>query len=250
MGVGGGANMKQIDFVMPIHNRWEHTLQSLRSLVLHTNPKDINIYLINDGSDQNTSADLYGWISANEYPFVIKYFHNKEAIGPGPSRNLVTASIKQEERSKYLYHSDNDVYFKDGWLKALVYMYEKVNATFGKVKLLGGGCHPYLQNNTSYSFQSEEYKIGIKDAVSGYSQLMLWETWDQYGPFDESMRNAERKIMGSEDWAFCQKIIKDGFLVGSLEPEVVIHTGKRNTYGDLATGHEIAFPDEEGIQKI
>jgi hypothetical protein len=89
--------------------------------------------------------------------------------------------------------------------------------------------------------------VGIKDAVSGYSQLMTWKTWDKYGPFDEGQGQQEKKIMGSEDWAFCQRIIQDGFLVGSIEPEMVIHCGKTNTYGDPATGVE-TFKEVDGVK--
>jgi len=60
------------------------------------------------------------------------------------------------------------------------------------------------------------------------------------------MRGQEKKISGSEDFAFCQKIVKDGFKVGSIEPEVVIHTGKTNTYQEKATGHE-TFKEVEGV---
>jgi len=60
------------------------------------------------------------------------------------------------------------------------------------------------------------------------------------------MRSAKKKIMGSEDWAFCQKIIEDGFQVGSIEPEVVIPCGRTNTYGEKATGHE-TFKEHYGV---
>jgi hypothetical protein len=78
---------------------------------------------------------------------------------------------------------------------------------------------------------------------------MTWETWDKYGPFSDNNRNEDIKIMGSEDWAFCQEIIKDGFKVGSIEPEVVIACGKTNTYGNPATGSE-TFKKFEGVKVL
>lgn len=228
---------------MPVHNRWSHTKQSLISLFEHTDPMLAKITVVDDLSDDGTTENLEKFKDTYKNAHDWELYHNRTNIGPGASRNFIASALEHRgEKKKYIYHSDNDVYFKEGWLEKLLYAYEQSEKQ--GIRLLGGGCHPYLQNNGV--IELPQAKIGIKDAVSGYSQLMTWETWNKYGPFDESMRGAEKKIMGSEDWAFCQKIIKDGFLVGSLEPEVVIHTGKTNTYGESATGIE-TFKDQEGI---
>lgn len=239
---------KLVDLVIPVHNRLRHTEQTLQSLFENTDFKLFNLYVIDDGSEGFTMNLLEdAFYDKSPDPF-IKLFRNEIAIGPGASRNLVTNWItKQGLRSKYLYHSDNDVFFIRGWLDKLLSVIQDPAFENSKLKLLGGGCHPYLQNNNSINLMPGILQIGLKDAVSGYSQLMTWETWDQFGPFDETMRDAEKKIMGSEDWAFCQKIIKAGFQVGSIEPEVVIATGKTNTYGEPATGSE-TFKEKEGIQ--
>lgn len=239
--------MKKVNIIMPVHNRWSHTEQSLNSLFEHTDPSLFSVCVINDGSDEETTANLSDMWNLSDPAFDFSLVHNNENIGPGASRNVICGVIsKENRRAKYLYHSDNDVYFTEGWLEKLIEAYEIVEQN--GIRLLGGGCHPYLQNNGSIELYiaGEHAVVGIKDAVSGYSQLMTWETWDKYGPFDETMRGAEKKIAGSEDWAFCQKIREDGFEVGALYPEVVLHTGKTNTYGEPATGVE-TFKDVEGV---
>lgn len=235
------------DIIIPVHNRWDHTKQTLESLFLNTNPDDYYLYVIDDMSDPEVSKNLQDFLLPMQRSVNHELGVNFENIGPGASRNLVAKTITDENRrGDFLYHSDNDVYFTHNWLPKLIEAFIRINAlNEDKVKLLGGGCHPYLQNNYTFPL-NENVHVGIKDAVSGYSQLMRWETWDKYGPFDETMRGQEQKIMGSEDWAFCQKIIKDGFLVGAVDPELVIHTGKTNTYGNFATGHEI-FKDIDGV---
>lgn len=233
---------KLVDIVIPVHNRWELTEQTISSLFENTDISLFNLYVVNDVSDDKTTRVLEAL--KRIYPFTL--ITNEKNIGPAASRNFVcNVLIKPNERSKYLYHSDNDVYFTDGWLTKLVDVFEHSEAD--DIKVLGGSCHPYLQSGRHIYCDNHDYSIGIKDAVSGYSQLMTWETWNKYGPFDENQGSQEKKIMGSEDWAFCQRIIKDGFLVGSIEPEVIIPTGKTNTYGDLAIGSE-TFKEVEGVK--
>lgn len=235
---------KLVDIVIPVFNRWELTEQTIHSLFENTDLELFNLYVVNDNSDEKTTELLRRLKGV--YPFTL--IENEKNIGPAASRNQVCNEvIKRDTRSKYLYHSDNDVFFTDGWLQKLVDVFEHSEAD--DIKLIGGSCHPYLQTSSRIYCDVHEYTIGIKDAVSGYSQLMTWETWKKYGPFDENQGSQEKKIMGSEDWAFCQRIIKDGFLVGSIEPEVVIPTGKTNTYGDPATGSE-TFKEIEGVKVL
>lgn len=231
--------MKPVDIIIPVHNRWDHTKQTLDSLIAHTNPDLYTLYVIDDCSEKEVTLKLNEYQQHASVSFEL--FRNSVNIGPGASRNYVCSVITEREtRGKYLYHSDNDVYFRAGWLETLIAVFEGMSKD---IKVLGASCHPYLQSKDNMFSQSPygsvyATTIGIKDAVSGYSQFMTWETWDQFGPFDESMRGREEKIMGSEDWAFCQKVIAAGYSVGSLEPEVVIPCGKTNTYGKPATGAE------------
>lgn len=233
------------NIIIPVHNRWDHTQQTLESLINHTDPELYKLYVVNDASEKEVTLNLAEF--HKNAPVSFELIYNPENIGPGASRNMVTKMITEKEaRSAYLYHSDNDVYFTKGWLEKLIKVYEDLQIQDSRVLVLGGSCHPYLQNNTQIQVSPGYGIVGLKDAVSGYSQLMTWETWDKYGPFDETMRGQAEKIMGSEDWAFCQKIIKDGYKVGAIEPEVVIPCGKTNTYGKQATGAE-TFKSVDGV---
>lgn len=238
--------MTIVDIVIPVHNRPRHTEQTIMSLVDNT-PKDLyTLNIINDGSQEETGKLLLALEQrAKSRGVFVRSLAHVFPMSPGYSRNQMCRDItKEQKRSKYLYHSDNDVYFTPGWLEKLIGVFE--HSESDNVKVLGASCHPYLQSSRRIYCDIHSYAIGIKDAVSGYSQLMTWETWDEFGPFDETMKNAEKKIMGSEDWAFCQKIIKAGYLVGSIEPELVIPCGKTNTYGEPATGSE-TFKNVPGV---
>lgn len=243
--------MPKVNIIIPIHNRWDHTKQTLDSLIENTDKKLYSLHLVDDFSDFEVKKKILNYFKEHSY-YIDTSTVNIHNIGPGASRNKTCDMLTEKGlRGQYLYHSDNDVYFTKGWLEKLLNCYIILNESSPhkkKIKIFGGSCHPYLKNNSVIDgeYRGEFVRLGIKDAVSGYSQLMTWETWDKYGPFDETMRGAKEKIMGSEDWAFCQKIIKDGGLVGSIEPEVVIPCGKTNTYGKLATGSE-TFKNHEGV---
>ena len=81
------------------------------------------------------------------------------------------------------------------------------------------------------------------DAVAGYSMLMSWETWHKYGPYDQHAKGVGQ----SEDFAICQKVVKDGGRVGYVSPPVLTVCGLTNTLGEKVPGYEelkSMVPDE------
>lgn len=248
-------NKSLVNIVIPIHNRTRHTMQTLQSLVLNTSKELYTLHLIDDGSDAETMNAVIGFYNEQKDHINITYRRNDKPLSPGVSRNIVCDQItRRGTRHEFLYHSDNDVYFMPDWLDTLIAVFQVAETDYN-IRLLGGGCHPYLQDKETFKIEARmpnaaimPFHVGTKDAVSGYSQLMRWSTWDTYGPFDETMKDADKKIMGSEDWAFCQKMVQGGYRVASIRPEVVIHCGKTNTYGDAATGSEVIT--DHGIEGV
>lgn len=207
------------------------TQQALDSLT--AKPSSLyNLTLIDDGSLPE----------AHQY-----YSHNKVTVRLSSSKGIVgfvrNLSIKIAEqywgRGDFLYLSDNDIFFKPYWLEQMVQTLELVESS--GVKVLGGARHPYHGVNQSLVCGNGS-SVSITDAVAGYSHLMRWETWDKYGPFD-----AHQLGVGmSEDFAFCQKIVKDGGYVGYIESPVLVNCGLTNSLGQPAVGSE-AFPRIEGL---
>ncbi len=245
--------MSLVNIILPVYNRPEHTKQTLDSLYKNT-PWDLfDLTVIDDCSDKETQDVLYTLHQQYGFNLHIK----AENTGPGDSRNIGARLVTElKSRGKYLYHCDNDVYYKENWLQRLVMSYQ-VASTDG-IALLGASCHPYLQNNevrrytnpntletTGLEAAISEIQVGIKDAVSGYSQLMSWEIWDRFGEYHTQL-GLEKKTGRSDDWEYCQRIKADGFEVGSVEPELVIPCGKTDTYGDPAVGQE-TFKNHEGV---
>lgn len=222
-----------LSVVMLSCNRLRLLQQSLDSLFANTRGK-FSLTVIDDSDDYETQQWLTGFLLGKSDVFLRT---NDKPHCTGAARNQgIEASRNKFGTDGLIYASDNDVWFAPGWDHVLTEAYRQ----FPRIKVIGGGCHPFLQPRTGRSgnrflANGYLYKLMERDAVSGYSWLLSWETWDKYGPLDAHAQGVRQ----SEDFALCQKIIKDGFSVGSVVPEVVHHTGLHDTFGERPPGWEL-----------
>ncbi len=215
--------MPPLNIIMVTRDRLRLVGQTLASLYANTR-SDYKLTVVDDCSDQATRYVLALWQNAHPCDLIA----NESPLPLGASKNRGL-----QGKSGLCYLTDNDVYFTEGWLEDLLVAWE---ARDPKIKLLGGGCHPYLKTNRID--QHDGYQLHHKDAISGWSWLLEHETWEKYGPLDANALGSGQ----SEDWAFCQRIRADGYEVASIWPEVVIHCGKTTTEGRPATGAETFQP--------
>lgn len=232
--------MPLVNIILPVFNRPLHTKQAIESLYQNTDTKLFSLIVVNDGSNEETTKLIADLSNQHGFMFVL----NKKSMGPGYSRNKGAQLHTNLGRGRYIYHCDNDVFYQKGWLETLLACYRE--ASKQRVALLGASCHPYQQNNDTIDLiETPGFTVGIKNAVSGYSQLMNWEIWDRFGEF-VTQEGLDKKTGRSDDWEYCQRIIKSGLLVGSVEPELIIPCGKTDSYGDPAVGQE-TFKDHDGV---
>jgi len=224
------------NIVMLVKDRPELTRQAITSLIDHTPAESYDLTVIDDQS-QNPFMDLFspGEWETTVLPITVLRNERSKRI-TGQARNLgVYWAEKFWGRGDFLYLSDNDVYFEKNWLKILT-----AALGTGLVSLIGGGTHPFHGINQILNCGDLNGQLGYlhaihtHDAVSGYSHLVRWETWDKYGPMDAHAVGVGQ----SEDWKFCQDIIKDGGQVGTVWPEVVYATGLTDTFGKPAVGSD------------
>ncbi|MFQ5930179.1 MAG: glycosyltransferase family 2 protein [Acidobacteriota bacterium] len=219
-----------INIVMLVKDRPELTRQALESLIANT-ITPANLTIVDDESEHLIAdSGIFDCFAAT-----ILMIRRSKGI-TGQARNLgVYWAEKYWGRGDWLYLSDNDVYFTERWDLKLV---RAARLFEPGLRLLGGATHPFHGTNQAIAQDGWidnlqwQAKVHTHDAVSGYSQLMRWKTWDEYGPLAANAPG----VAQSEDWAFCQEIIKDGGLVGSIYPEVVYDCGLTNTFGEPTTG--------------
>ncbi len=220
-----------VDMICPLKIDGERRInlfkQTLQSLIRHTSPLLVSkVVFVDDGSDIVWQDRIFKFLENEKAPFEIEFIPFTVRRGVGGSKNYSIESLK-DNRSKYLYIFDNDVYFTKGWLTTLINSYEAHRDTF---KVLAGGVHPFLQPRQSESLTD----VTSHDALSGWSWLMDYEVWDKYGKLADNALGTGQ----SEDWEYCQRIRNDGFLVGCVQPQVVAHCGLTNTEGMPIVGFE------------
>ena len=76
--------MPKLSFVVPTHNRVEWLPLCLQSLLSQSEP-DIEIVIVNDGSEDDTKEFLDTWAVKDPR---VKVIHNDKSLGAGKSRNI------------------------------------------------------------------------------------------------------------------------------------------------------------------
>jgi hypothetical protein len=233
--------------VMLVKDRPRLTRQALQSLYDHTPKDQFTLTIVDDGSSFETRSIISGFQMMHENLCTVRISPSKghtamaRNLGVYWSEHYWGRGGPSGTEEQWLYLSDNDVYFKDGWLEKM-----KRFAT-GGMYILGGCRHPYHKPNHTVRDLEGGFGVEITDAVAGYSQLMWWSTWDEFGPHVET---GAPGVGQSEDWAMCRKIVESDSwnksMVGYITPSVVLHTGVTNTLGEKATGAD-QFEREEGV---
>ena len=217
-----------VNIVLLVKDRPRITEQTLRTLYENTPEDQFNVVCIDDGSYVQTAQLLADWCIRHPNMRGIRL---SASIGiVGWLRNIgASASERYFGRGEWLYFSDCDVAFFPNWLPHMIHAM-KLNP---EVKILGGCRHPYHGVNMQLPMGNGR-SVALTDAVAGYSLMMRWSCYDEFGPFASNQKG----VGASEDYAMARKIVEAGWRVGYIEEPVLTHTGISNTDGKPATGHE------------
>lgn len=220
-----------INAVMLVKDRPELTKQAIETMFLNGNLDDIRLTVVDDGSRSVTRDILRDYTSHGIWKIAVIRVEPSRKI-TGLVRNIgVYFSEQYWGRGEFLYLADNDSYFLPGWLDVMLKAWSWTEQN-GFV-MIGGYTHPYHGSLADLTI-SEGLIIQEHHAIGGLSQMMRWATWDKYGPLDAHSVG----VCQSEDWAFAQKIRKDGLRVGALRPRQMINCGLTNSYGAASVGRE------------
>jgi GT2 family glycosyltransferase len=219
-----------VNITMLARDRFTLTAQAIASLGLI---EGATVTILDDRSDPPTASLLkeYCRVSGG------RYYRNEEALGTGMLRNcVINGSALRVNRGDYLYLSDNDVFFRPGWLETLIQCYEFVWRHGFRV--LGAYNHPFHQPVSTFvaRLPERDYQVAEVQALALQSMIMKWEVWDEFGPFCDTPVD---RVCQSEDVDFARKIHAAGFKLGVVSPALVVSTGITNTFGEKIPGWEL-----------
>ncbi len=209
---------------MPVKDRVDLTKQTIESLFKNTK-HPFKLTIISDNSDEDTTKYLETLMIRSDWP--IRTILMKDSKGPGAIRNTGMSVV---DDSEFYYHTDNDIYFLEGWLTKML----KAMDDFPKVGILGGRTHPHhhflevKENNNS--------RIKTCNQQYGYSLLIRKQVWKDAGPF---FFYKMPEGIGKEDVKFCDRAKDAGWEIAHMEPNTILHCGMKNTFGLDTHGHDL-----------
>jgi GT2 family glycosyltransferase len=221
----------------------EQTLRSVRNTQV-----EATVTVLDDGSLDDT-MDIIQLSCEIPHP-TLKFYtvRNYRPTGSsGAARNLaIRYSEARLGRGDLLYCSDNDVFFRPGWLEIMLDYW-----TIAKQEGIGilGGCNHPFHKLIDHDKYEDGWNGGINPnrlvtgkggcldlnlTLASQSWLMEWSTWDRFGPLAEP-----QGVCMSEDHEFCQRVRAAGLKVGHVKPYLVIPTSRLNTFGKPIPGAEL-----------
>lgn len=206
-------------------DRYKLLQQSLDTLLAHTDPKSYTLTLIDDASqDFRTQRVFDSMLSMFRGRARLVRFSQSVSIIAQLRNAGAAISAELFGKGEYLYFSDSDVYFTDGWLKTLIDLANRSRPNM--YRLWGGQAHPFHQ---SVLTDIDIYEVEVLD---GPSWLLSWDTWSLLH-FD---RLSAPGPCQSEEYPICNFLRQQHYRIGVANPHVVYHTGLTNSDGEPAPG--------------
>jgi GT2 family glycosyltransferase len=226
------------NIVLTVRDRYRLTKQTLESLYQHTNPAEFNLVVVDDGSEDFRTRRLVDSLGKANAA-VVELRHSTHVLAE--VKNLgVYWSERRFGRGDWLYLSDNDVYFKPGWLTRLTEAAEGTEEW--DFLIWGGQAHPFHHQIPGEVPYNKRLAVGQYDCLAGTSWLMRWSTWDKFGP----LTGTTPGVCKGEDWAFTERIRAAGGRIGVVHPHVVLDCSLTQSDGNPAPGADLK-PREPGV---
>ena len=183
----------KLSVIIPCYNMGNYIQVALDSVLQYEKQEDIEIIIVNDGSDDNGYTKSV--LDALDYPN-LNVIHQNNA-GLSNARNIGIASAKADY--VLLLDADNKIkpdYIDEG-LKALE-LNPNVAFLYGDLEKFG------LKNFTSEVGDFDISKILVKNYIDACVVLRK-SAWQSVGGYDEDMRK------GYEDWDFTLRLFFKGW---------------------------------------
>ena len=155
--------------------------------------------------------------SLNYGTFVDYKLFTKDGMKDGEMKTVNSLVESIDYTWKYLVRSDDDMFFRPHWLRAMLNVMKKNP----DVWLLGGSRYPL------HEVLEVRKDILVMEVVAANCWLIPYSTWEKIGPFYEDFIEGN-----SEDRRYCKAIQEAGGTVAALKnPLWAVHCGIKGTSG-------------------
>jgi len=181
--------MPTVSVIIPCYNSGLTILRSIQSIQTQTF-KDIEIIVVNDGSDDAVTLKILKNVSKN-----IKILNQKNK-GLSSARNFGI----REANSKYILPLDSDDYFSPTFIEKAIKKIESEEKTccvYTNINIFGD-IEGVLDRNYNFFIQLFNNQLP-------YALFFEKRIWDEIGGYDEAMK------LGYEDWEFNIRLGKNGY---------------------------------------
>lgn len=225
----------------------KQTLRTLRATIGNQNGSyrpfrygdiETNVVVVDDGSGPEMQEFYDPFSEGREWPqgFYLLRYEGPKSGYVGALKNAGARYLEEKVgKPDWVYFSDNDVYFCQGWPGWMKVMVKFVKSFYGHTKFaFGGQAHPF-HKPVFVALPFNGY-----NCMAGTSFMVTQEVWEEFGPFVEHAPG----VWQSEDWEFTERLRK------SREPKdivaiapngdnaVVLDCGLTATNGRKAPGYE------------
>jgi glycosyltransferase involved in cell wall biosynthesis len=181
--------MSTVSVIIPCYNSGLTILRAIQSIQAQTF-KDVEIIVVNDGSDDAVTLKILKNVSKN-----IKTLNQKNK-GLSSARNYGI----REANSKYILPLDSDDYFSPTFIEKAIKKIEneeKTYCVFANITMFGD-MEGILDRNYNFFIQLFNNQLP-------YAIFFEKKIWSEIGGYDEAMK------LGYEDWEFNIRLGKNGF---------------------------------------
>jgi len=181
-----------VSVIIPCYNQGNFLLEAIDS-VLNQSYKNIEIIIINDGSDDRETLEIIGSFDNPQ----IKVLQQDNG-GPGVARNNAVKIAKAD----YIVLLDSDDLICDGCIADAV----KVLAENPSVGVVYGNCQYFGEKNYLLIRKHIDANVLLKGDTIAICSILRKNAFDDAGGFDEFLSKK-----GLEDWDFWLMLVEKGW---------------------------------------
>lgn len=214
-----------ISVLIPTHNSLPRLRVALKSLGNVGVPSGANVEVIVAANNCSDGTEEFVQKVRKDFSFELSV-----VVEPTPGQNQARNRCLRESRGEILAFVDDDVKFDEGWLEALVYLFDEYDADVvgGRTKLWWGGVdkpewfESYLSPILAgYDRGEEVIKVGLPGPV-GANVAFHRRVYETLGEFHTAIQDDDNPLYRGNEVEYLRRAADAGFS-GYYSPDALVY---------------------------